>query len=282
MGDKTMSKTRNRLGWPPPKKSLGQVMLVDSEIACEIVSLSEFQRGADVLEVGPGRGIITELLLQSGFKIVGCEIDGRMVELLNKRFVSNPNFSLLQEDILKLDLERIFPGESFSVIGNLPYHLTSEILFKFFDYVRRYWDDQKIPRVQSLVIMVQKEVAERLLTAPNSRLWGVLSVHTRLHSETKHILEVPADCFKPRPHIDSTVVKLTFRSDYPCEINDYQLFRKVVKTAFNQRRKMLKNTLSHFNLQDSLNIDLTRRPETLSVEEFAYITNRLANQYFRF
>ena len=260
-------------GYPTPKKSLGQVMLVDAAVAGEIVDSLSLNEMGRVLEIGPGRGILTKYLLQTGAQVTCCEIDRRMGELLNRRFEALPNFRLLLGDILELNLNEIFPGEIFQAIGNLPYHLTSGILFKFYDFVKGAWDCGESLRVESLTVMLQKEVAERLVSQPGGRNWGVLSVFNSLYGETERVLEVPADCFKPKPQVDSTVVRLVFRKSYPFEIKDYNLFRTLVKTTFNQRRKMLRNTLKQFAIPDDVGIDLRKRPEELTAADFAALAN---------
>jgi 16S rRNA (adenine1518-N6/adenine1519-N6)-dimethyltransferase len=258
-----------------PKKSLGQVMLVDNEVAREIVLTAGFKPEDRVFEIGAGRGILTAFLIEKGIQTICCEIDRQMVEVLKGRFGHKENFKVLQEDILILDLDKIFPREDFQVLGNLPYHLTSEILFKFFDYVKILWDNKEHPRVKTLSIMIQKEVAQRLLSDPGQREWGVLAIYTHLYGEVERLLEVPAECFNPRPKVDSTVVKITFRNSYPFEIQDYSLFQKLIKVSFGKRRKMLKNTLYGLDLPHDLDFDLTRRPETLAVEEFAFLANAI-------
>ena len=266
---------KRKLGWPPPKKSLGQVMLVDSIIAHEIVAATGIEKSHNVLEIGPGRGILTDILLRSGAEITCCELDARMAELLRKRFGRKPNFRLILGDIMELDLEVVFPGRNFWAMGNLPYHLTSEILFKFFDYIKSAWDNGVPPRVESLTVMVQREVADRLLSQPGSREWGILSIYTSLFGEVEKIIDVPPDCFKPQPRVDSTVVKISFRGDYPFTINDYELFRKLIKASFGNRRKMLKNTLGAFNPPADIDFDLHKRPEELTAEDFAFLAGSI-------
>ena len=262
-------------GNPRPKKSLGQVFLVDAEIAREIIAKAGFSKGDRVLEIGPGRGILTAYLVKGGVDTVCCEIDSRLTKALNKRFGERENFRLIEGDILALDLDTVFPDEEFQALGNLPYHLTSEILFKFFDYVKKCWDGNSAPRAKSLTVMVQKEVGERLLSKPGCRLWGVLSLYTELFGEIESLLEAPSGHFKPQPKVDSTVVKIRFRGGYPFEINDYELFRRLIKAAFGNRRKMLRNSLAGFSFPVNLEMDLRLRPEELRAEDFAYLANSI-------
>ena len=266
-------KKKNKAGWPPPKKSLGQVMLVDADVAREIVVRAGFQAGEQVLEIGPGRGILTKFLIDRGIDTICCEIDSRMSGLLSSRFGKQNNFRLITEDILELNIDEAVPAGDFQVLGNLPYHLTSEILFKFFKYVRDSWEAGEKPRIKSMSIMIQKEVAARLLSQPRSKLWGILPLQTALFGKVEQVTEVPADCFKPKPKVDSTVVKISFHPGWPVKINDYALFTEILRTAYGSRRKMLRNTLKLFEFPEAAGLDLQRRPEELGLDEFAELAN---------
>jgi len=266
---------KRRAGYPPPKKSLGQVLLVDSIVAGNIVDSLDMNACPRVFEIGPGRGILTQYLVNQKIEVVACEIDDRMAELLKQRFGSSENFHLIVQNILAVDIEDVFSGEDFLALGNLPYHLTSEILFRFFGYVKQCWDESSNPRVKSLTVMIQKEVADRILSQPGKKGWGILSVYASLFGKAVKVLDVPADSFKPQPQVNSTVIRIEFNRAQPVSIDDYSLFRKVIKTAFGNRRKMLKNTLKSFNLPEDLNFDLHRRPEELTYEEFAFISNEI-------
>ena len=266
---------KRKQGWPPPKKSLGQVLLVDADMAREIVVRAGFNKEDRVLEIGPGRGILTSFLLDRKVDTTCCEIDHRMTELLEKRFSSHPQFKLILQDVMKLGEDEVFPGQTYHILGNLPYHLTSEIFFKFFHQIRRSWEAGNPPRLDSMIFMVQKEVAERLLSAPGTKLWGILSIQTSLFTAVEHVVDVPPEHFKPVPKVDSTVIRLTARKSPPCKIDSYQNFTEVIRTAFGNRRKMLKNTLSKYTFTDDMHIDLTRRPEELSAGDFAEIANNI-------
>ena len=264
---------KRKNGWPHPKKSLGQVLLVDDNTALEIVDGLNLSEGDNVLEIGPGRGILTNHLISAKVNITCCEIDDRMGELLKIRFDKCPTFSLIIKDIMGLSFDDLFPGQEYMAIGNLPYHLTSEILFKFFDYIRDKWNVGENIRVKSLSAMIQKEVANRILSRPGTRDWGILSIYTSVYGEVEKILEVSPDSFKPKPKVDSTVIKINFRKKPPFEIKNYKLFREMIKVSFGQRRKMLRNTLERFNIPHQDRIDLQKRPENLTAEEFAYLAN---------
>lgn len=262
---------KRRDGWPPPKKSLGQVLLVDDVVAREIVDSLKLPEGHNVLEIGPGRGILTKHLIYDKLNVTCCEIDERMGDLLKMRFGKCPTFSLILKDIMELSLDDVFPGEHYSVVGNLPYHLTSEIMFKCFEYIKGKWDAGEDIRVDSFSVMIQKEVANRILSRPCTRDWGVLSIYTSLFGEAEKLLDVYPDSFKPKPKVDSTVIKIKFRQKSLFEINDYHLFQEIIKVSFGKRRKMLRNTLARFNIPAQDRIDLQKRPEELSAEDFAYL-----------
>ena len=259
------------------KKALGQHFLTDQRIAQAIVDA--LHGPCEALEVGPGMGVLTQYLLQRediDLKLV--EIDGESVDYLLTHFAGMQG-KLLQADFLSLRLEKIFP-ERFSVIGNFPYNISSQIFFKILDYRER------IPEV---VCMIQKEVAERIAEKPGSKTYGILSVLLQAWYDIEFLFGVGPGCFAPPPKVDSAVIRLrrNGRTELGC---DESLFRAVVKTAFGQRRKMMRNPLRPLAkakaqregwsdeqlatfLADKV---FERRPETLSVEEFIDLTNRLS------
>ena len=266
------------------KKALGQHFLTDQRIAQAIVDAllcdrSEAMPASPVLEIGPGMGVLTQYLLQRediDLKLV--EIDGESVEYLLSHFPGMQG-RLLQADFLSLKLEKIFP-ERFAVIGNFPYNISSQIFFKILDYRER------IPEV---VCMIQKEVAERIAEKPGSKTYGILSVLLQAWFDIEFLFGMGPGCFAPPPKVDSAVIRLRRhgRTELGC---DDSLFRAVVKTAFGQRRKMMRNPLRPLAkakaqregwsdeqlatfLADKV---FERRPETLSVEEFIDLTNRLS------
>ena len=290
------------------KKALGQHFLTDQRIAQAIVDALEIPGHAgndgksltenggkvlfendvmagstghlmDVLEVGPGMGVLTQYLLQRediDLKLV--EIDGESVEYLLTHFQGMQG-RLLQADFLSLRLEKLFP-ERFAVIGNFPYNISSQIFFKILDYRER------IPEV---VCMIQKEVAERIAEGPGSKTYGILSVLLQAWYDIEYLFSVGSGCFAPPPKVESAVIRLTRnnRTELAC---DEGLFKAVVKTAFGQRRKMMRNPLKPFiaakaareGWTDEERISFTanpvfeRRPETLSVEDFIDLTNLLS------
>ena len=250
------------------KKALGQHFLTDQRIAQDIVAA--LHGPCEALEVGPGMGVLTQYLLQRediDLKLV--EIDGESVEYLLTHFPGMQG-RLLQADFLTLPLDRIFP-ESFAVIGNFPYNISSQIFFKVLDY------RESIPEV---VCMIQKEVAERIAEGPGSKTYGILSVLLQAWYDIEYLFTVGSGCFAPPPKVESAVIRLTRngRTELGC---DEALFKTVVKTAFGQRRKMMRNPLKPLALArgkaDVLSQDVfSQRPEQLSVEDFVALTNLLA------
>lgn len=246
-----------------PKKALGQHFLTDQSVAQAIVSALR-SRGP-VLEVGPGTGVLTQYLLQDGeiaLKVV--EIDDESVRYLLGHF---PQLApaLWESDFLKLDLSRVFPGP-FALIGNFPYNISSQIFFKVLDYRER---------IGEVVCMVQKEVAERIAAPPGSKTYGILSVLLQAWYDIEYLFTVGEGSFVPPPKVKSAVIRLTRsgRASLGC---DEELFRRVVKTAFNQRRKTIRNSLkpivAALPAVSAYIPYLDARPEQLSVEEFVELT----------
>lgn len=255
------------------KKSLGQHFLNDINIAKRIADTIEEDKLPErarkwgklpVLEVGPGMGVLSQFLLKSGREVKAVELDSESVEFLRKVF---PDLNVIEGDFLQMDLADIYPGE-FSLIGNYPYNISSQIFFKVLDY------KEKIPVVAG---MLQKEVAQRICSAPGSKVYGILSVLLQAWYDCSYLFDVAPGVFNPPPKVTSGVIRLVRnnRTDLGC---DEKLFKNIVKTSFGQRRKTLRNSLaSLIPLNSPLWQDpiLTRRPETLSVEEFISLTKSI-------
>ena len=255
------------------KKALGQHFLTDQSIAKGIVDALSVAASApadlprDVLEIGPGMGVLTQYLLQRediDLKLV--ELDGESVDYLLTHFPGMQG-KLYQADYLRLDIHRLFPG-AYRVIGNFPYNISSQIFFKILD------DKDRVPEV---VCMIQKEVAERIAEKPGSKTYGILSVLLQAWYEIDYVMTVGSGAFAPPPKVQSAVIRLrrNARTDLGC---DERLFKTVVKTAFNQRRKTLRNALKPllpegFDASDPV-FDL--RAERLGVEDFVALTRRLS------
>lgn len=255
------------------KKQLGQHFLKDEETAARIaatISAAELPSSArawgeiPVLEVGPGMGVLSKYLLDTSRPLKAVELDTESVEFLHKVY---PSLDVVEGDFLRMDLDTVFPGE-FAVIGNYPYNISSQIFFKVLDY------RQKIPVVAG---MLQKEVAERICSAPGSKVYGILSVLLQAWYDCEYLFDVEPFVFAPPPKVRSGVLRLTrnSRTDLGC---DPVRFKQVVKTSFGQRRKTLRNSLASIippgSPAASLEM-LSLRPERLSVEQFIELTRSI-------
>jgi 16S rRNA (adenine1518-N6/adenine1519-N6)-dimethyltransferase len=230
-----------------PKKSLGQNFLWDRNIAKKIIEALKPQDDDVILEIGPGRGILTEVLMDSRISFyIGIEIDRNLVELLESKIKEKSlgNFLILNQDFLDFSIEEFeqIRNKKIKVLGNIPYHLTSSILFKILDN-REY--------ITTCVLMLQKEVAERIVSPPASKNYGILSVLLQLFADVNHLFDVSPNCFVPKPKVESSVIKISPKRNLFYE-DKYEFLKKVVKKAFNQRRKKLLNSLfKHFEIESS-------------------------------
>lgn len=254
-----------------PKKSLGQHFLKDLHIAARIAGTLDAYKQQPVLEIGPGMGVLTNFLLEAGHDLTVVELDTESVDYLGRNFPALEG-RILAEDFLKLDLGRLFT-KPFCVIGNYPYNISSQIFFKVLDY------KDLIPCCSG---MLQKEVAERLAADPGSKTYGILSVLLQAWYDVEYLFTVSETVFDPPPKVKSGVIRATrnSRTDLGC---DEKLFKTVVKTSFNQRRKTLRNSMKPLLGKEFPEYALPifdRRPEQLSVEEFIYLT-RLTDSYLK-
>lgn len=254
-----------------PKKFLGQHFLKDLNIAQNIADSLEITEPTNVLEVGPGMGVLTDFLLKNpriNLKVV--ELDRESVDYLNENFPALEG-RILAEDFLKLDLNTVFGGQSFNVIGNYPYNISSQIFFKVLEH------RDSIPVCSG---MIQKEVAERIASKPGCKAYGILSVLLQAFYDIEYLFTVHEYVFDPPPKVKSAVIRM--RRNKVQKLNcDEALFVKVVKTTFNQRRKMLRNSLAQLISKDSplmQNPVVTKRPEQLSVDDFVELTNLVQNE----
>lgn len=247
-----------------PKKALGQHFLTDESIAADIADTIADEKDLPILEIGPGTGVLTKYLLRTGRELKAVEIDSESVAYLA---INYPQLQVIEGDFLRLNVADIF-GSPFALIGNYPYNISSQIFFKVLDNI------DTIPVVAG---MLQKEVAERICAAPGSKVYGILSVLLQTWYDCKYLFNVPPHVFSPPPKVMSGVIRLTRneRTELPCSP---KLYKSIIKTAFGQRRKTLRNSLASFLpkgaqlLSDPI---MTRRPETLSVEEFIFLTQQI-------
>ena len=250
------------------KKHLGQHFLRDENIAQKIADTLSLNGYNDVLEIGPGMGVLTKFLLKKDITTHVIEIDTESVEYLKNNYLNLSN-RIYEKDFLKYDLTQIFKEQPFAIIGNFPYNISSQIVFKTLEM------RHQIPEFSG---MFQKEVAKRICSKEGSKVYGILSVLTQAFYDAEYLFTVPPSVFNPPPKVDSGVLLLKRKVDYslPC---DEKLFFKVVKTGFQQRRKTLRNSLKTFNLSDNLkaNTIFGQRPEQLNVSQFIELTSLIEN-----
>jgi len=257
-------------------KKLGQNFLIKRGIVDEIVHAAELTPGEPVLEVGPGIGNLTQGLAQSGADVTAIELDRRLLEVLDTTLASYDNVRIVHGDVLKLDVPTIMNHKPFKVVANLPYYITTPIIMSLLE--------SKLP-IERLVVMVQKEVALRMVAKPGTKDYGALSVAVQYYTEPDIVLDVPPKSFLPAPAVTSSVIRCVLRDKPPVDVIDEKLFFRVVKAGFAQRRKTFSNTmkttgLSKDRIEELLakaNIDGQRRGETFTLQEFADVANAWAS-----
>ena len=250
------------------KKHLGQHFLTDESIAERIANTLTFNGYKHVLEIGPGMGVLTKYLLKKDITTHVIEIDTESVEYLKANYLNLAN-RVYEKDFLKYDLKDVFQEEPFAVIGNFPYNISTQIVFKTLEM------REQIPEFSG---MFQKEVAERICSKEGSKVYGILSVLTQAFYDAEYLFTVPPTVFNLPPKVDSGVLLLKRKENVNLNC-DEKLFFRVVKTAFQQRRKTLRNSLKTFNLSDNLkaNVIFDKRPEQLSVASFIELTQLIEN-----
>lgn len=259
------------------KKHLGQHFLTDETIAEKIAETLSFEGYDHVLEIGPGTGVLTKYLLQNDIHLIAMDLDSESIIYLNQSFPlehqkvvqGKGSFTVLEADFLKQDLGTLFKGQQFAITGNFPYNISTQIVFKMLE-VKAH-----VPEFSG---MFQKEVAQRICAKEGSKIYGILSVLCQVFYNAEYLFTVHPEVFDPPPKVQSGVLRLTRKADFSLQCDEKLLF-KVVKTAFNQRRKTLRNSLKTFGLSDILKEDtiFDRRPEQLGVAEFVALTEMIAN-----
>ncbi len=255
-----------------PKKSLGQNFLVDENIARKIIAALAPSETDTVLEIGAGFGVLTKYLAGRVKRLIAVEIDRILSARLAKAFSRYPNVEIVCRDFLDLELRACAPAEDrLRLVGNIPYHITSPVIFKVL---------AARPRVHDLTMMIQKEVAQRVVARPGTKDYGVLSVFSQVFADVRILFHVPRTVFRPRPEVDASVVRWDFTRAPAFELADEAMLDKVVHAAFQQRRKMLRKSLKRvpeFKAKlAGLSFDLEKRPEQLSPFEFVELSNALA------
>ncbi|WP_416829550.1 16S rRNA (adenine(1518)-N(6)/adenine(1519)-N(6))-dimethyltransferase RsmA [Ectobacillus polymachus] len=265
------------------KKSLGQNFLIDTNILNRIVDFAELTPNSGAIEIGPGIGALTEQLAKRAKKVAAFEIDQRLLPILAETLEPYPHVQIIHGDVLKEDVRKVIAtqfeaGQDIMVVANLPYYVTTPILFKLVE--------EDLP-IRGIVVMMQKEVADRITAEPGTKDYGSLSIAIQYHMVAEIVMTVPRTVFVPQPNVDSAVLRLTKREKPAVDVLDEPFFFEVIRASFAQRRKTLLNNLSN-NLSSiakdkemlertlvKVGIDPKRRGETLSIEEFAMLSNEL-------
>ena len=259
-------------------KSLGQNFLIDGNIINSICTKAEIKAEDEVLEIGPGIGTLTQELCQRAGKVIAVELDKNLLPILDETLAEYKNIEIIQGDVLKIDLHSLFKDKfsqnKIKVVANLPYYITTPIVMKFLE--------ERL-NIDKIVVMIQKEVAQRMTASPGNKDYGALSVAVQYYSHADIILDVPSSVFIPRPNVDSAVIMLNVYDKPRIEVKNEKLLFSIVKAAFGKRRKTLLNALSSSNLNmtkdflkkalNMCNIDPVRRGETLTIKEFATLSD---------
>jgi 16S rRNA (adenine1518-N6/adenine1519-N6)-dimethyltransferase len=251
-----------------PKKSLGQNFLIDDNFSRKIIDSMNFGKNDIVLEIGPGYGSLTKHIITKSENIISVELDSEISVYLKQTF---PEINVINNDFLKVNLKEIagqYNGK-LRILGNIPYNITSQILFHIFDN-REF--------VSDALIMMQLDVCQRMIAKPKTKEYGILSVFSQIFSKPKLLFKIPPTCFYPKPRVFSGMVYFEFQDNKTQLITDDENFRKVVRTAFGKRRKMMSNSLKDLNLNFNLNeidFDFNKRPEELTPNDFIYLSGEI-------
>ena len=262
-------------------KALGQNFLIEENVLKKIVESSEIEKDDLVIEIGPGLGTLTKYLLEKAGKVICIELDKKMIKILDDRFSLYENFEVKNQDVLKVDLRKMIKQEkenisikNVKIVANLPYYITTPIIMKLLE------DELDL---ESITVMIQKEVADRLIAIPGNKDTGAITYSVYYYSISEGILEVDSDSFVPEPEVTSKVIKLNIRKKPPVEVKNKEVMFKIIKSAFMQRRKTLLNALTNtkvfinkeegIKILQKLGLSENVRAENLSLQDFANITN---------
>lgn len=266
------------------QKKFGQNFLIDTHVLDKIIDASGVTEDDFVLEIGPGIGTMTQYLCERAREVVAVEIDKNLIPILSDTLKNYSNVTVINEDILKLDIcklaEEKNQGKPIKVVANLPYYITTPIIMGLFE--------SHVP-IDSITIMVQKEVAERMQEKPGSKEYGALSLAVQYYAKPEIVANVPPNCFMPRPNVGSAVIRLTRHEKPPVEVEDEKLMFRIIRASFNQRRKTLANGLNNSPeihlpkevIQESivsLGVPENIRGEALSLEQFAELSNEIGQR----
>ena len=264
-------------------KALGQNFLINQNVVDQIVESSHITKQDVVIEIGPGLGTLTKELLENAGKVICIELDKKMIKILTDRFSLYENFEVIHGDVLKVRLNKIIKEEkekngfkSAKIVANLPYYITTPIIMKLLE--------DRLD-LESITVMIQKEVADRLIAIPGKKETGAITYSVYYYASAEGIMEVPNDSFIPEPEVTSKVIKLTLRKEPPVEVKSRGVMFKIIKSAFMQRRKTLLNALTNtkvfmnkeegLKILKELNLDENVRAENLTLKDFAEITNKI-------
>lgn len=267
------------------QKKFGQNFLIDTHVLDKIIRAAGISKDDMVLEIGPGIGTMTQYLAEAAGKVIAVEIDKNLIPILEDTLSEYDNVTIINEDVLKLDIRELADNENqgrpMKVVANLPYYITTPIIMGLFE--------KHVP-MESITFMVQKEVADRMQTGPGSKDYGALSLAVQYYAEPYIVANVPPNCFMPRPRVGSAVIRLTCHAKPPVEVKDERFMFDIIRASFNQRRKTLANGLKNsdrfsFSKEsietaiEALGKGANVRGETLTLEEFAVLSNRLWEQH---
>ncbi len=253
------------------RKRFGQHFLHDNNIIDRIIRAIDPREDERLLEIGPGKGALTFPLLEKCKRLSAIELDRDLLPLLHRRVTANAQLEVINADILKFDLDSLGGSEPFRIVGNLPYNISTPLMFHLLD---------SISLIQDMHFMVQKEVAQRIVADPGRRDYGRLSVMIQYHCQCQYLFDVAPASFTPPPRVDSAVVRMTPYSEPVADIDDFQLFSEIVQTAFNQRRKTIANSLKSImaiETIESTGIDSRMRAENLRLQDYASLTRAAKN-----
>ena len=261
-------------------KSLGQNFLIDDEAVAGIVNSANISRDDLVIEIGPGLGTLTKELLEKAGKVICIELDKRMIEILQDRFSIYDNFQVINDDVLKVDLKQIIKNANMKnakIVANLPYYITTPIIMKLLE--------DRLD-IDTITVMIQKEVADRLVTEPGKGDTGAITYAIQYYTNPKRVLEVPNTAFIPEPKVNSSVIGLEVLKEPKVKVENEEKLFELIRVSFMQKRKTLVNALTNSNKYGSkeqiekilteLNIDLRIRPEKLTLEQYAELSNKIA------
>ena len=262
-------------------KNLGQNFLIDESVIIDACDSANINKEDLVIEIGPGLGTLTKYILERAGKVICVELDDRMIDILKERFFLYENFEIINEDILKVDLHKLIKEEkngnikNVKIVANLPYYITTPIIMKLLE--------ERLD-IQSITVMIQKEVAERLIAVPGEKFTGAITYSVYYYADSENVRVVDKSSFIPEPSVESEVINLKIRENPPVNVNNEEVFFKLIKIAFMQRRKTLVNSLSNsgfieknkiIEILKQLNINENIRAEKLSIQDFANIANKI-------